>query len=521
MDPVSLEIYRHRLTALCEEMGATLGRAAYSPNIKERRDYSCALFDPVGRMVAQAAHIPVHLGAMPMSVAAVMARFEASPGEIYLVNDPFAGGSHLPDWTVVAGAFDGHRLLGWVANRAHHADVGGARPGSMGAATEIYAEGLRIPPVRLVANDAIDPHLLAILLANTRTPDERQGDLAAQLGALRAGQLRLAEIVADDGAPRLAEAMAALPAYTARILRQTIAGIPDGRYTFEDTLESGPATIRVVLSIDGGSATIDLRDSAVQVPSPINAVRAVTLAAVGYCFACLLPAGVPQNQGCFEPLEILTKPGTVVDATPPAAVAAGNVECSQRIVDVVFGALAQALPERIPAASQGTMNNLLIGGVDQHGKPFAYYETIGGGGGARPDQDGLSGRQVHMTNTLNTPIEALELTYPLRITEYALRAGSGGAGRFRGGDGLVRELEALVRCEATLLAERRETRPYGLAGGEPGRCGEDWVIRADGTRERLSGHGTVRLEPGDRLRIETPGGGGWGTPDEDVGGSGA
>lgn len=510
MDPVSLEVYRHRLTALCEEMGATLGRAACSPNIKERRDYSCALFDPAGAMVAQAAHIPVHLGAMPLSVAAVMEAFEAAPGEVYLVNDPFRGGSHLPDWTVVAPVYGEQSLLGWVANRAHHADVGGARPGSMGAATEIYAEGLRIPPVRLVRDGAVDADLLAILLANTRTPDERQGDLDAQLAALRAGQLRLLEIVADDGPQLLAEAMQALPEYTARILRQTIADMPDGTYRFEDQLESGPATIRVELTIAGDAATIDLRACDGQVASPINAVRAVTIAAVGYCFACLLPNETPQNQGCFAPLEVLTKPGTVVDATPPAAVAAGNVECSQRIVDVVFGALAQALPDRIPAASQGTMNNLLIGGIGLDGKPFAYYETIGGGGGARPDQDGLSGRQVHMTNTLNTPIEALELSYPLRVTEYALREGSGGDGLHRGGDGLVREIEALVPCEATLLAERRETQPYGLAGGKPGAPGADCVIRADGTTERLSGHGSVHLEPGDRIRIETPGGGGWG-----------
>ncbi|MBI2301290.1 MAG: hydantoinase B/oxoprolinase family protein [Armatimonadetes bacterium] len=509
MNPVSLEVHRHRLVALCEEMGATLCRCAYSPNIKERRDYSCALFDPAGRMAAQAAHIPVHLGAMPLSVASALAAQPLGPGDVVLLNDPYAGGSHLPDWTVLSGVFRDGECVAVVANRAHHADVGGLRPGSMGEATEIHQEGLRIPPVRLVRGGRLDADVEALLLANTRTPEERRGDLAAQLAALRVGEARVLQLAGDE----LGEAMAALQDYTERVLRATLRAIPDGTYAFDDAMDDG-TRIAVRLSLAGDSAEVDLRDSGPQQPGPNNAVRAVTISAATYCFACLLPRDVPLNDGCFRPLAVLTRPGSLVDALPPAAVAGGNVETSQRIVDVVLGALAQALPERIPAASQGTMNNLLMGGVGREGTPFTYYETIAGGMGARPGADGLSGVHVHMTNTLNTPAEAVEYAYPLRVERYELREGTGGAGRYRGGDGIRRDVRALCDCEATLLTERRVGEPYGLRGAAAGRRGRNVLLPPEGERE-LGGQAAVSLRAGDVLSVRTPGGGGWGRATEE------
>lgn len=512
MDAVSLEVYRHRLAAIAEEMGATLCRCAYSPNIKERRDYSCAIFDVTGEMAAQAAHIPVHLGAMPLSVAAARETHELRPGDVVLLNDPFRGGSHLPDWTVVEGVFADDELVALVANRAHHADVGGSRPGSMGAATEIYQEGLRIPPVKLVRGGELEADLEAVLLANTRTPDERRGDLASQLAALRVGRTRLQALCAAHGAASLEAAMAGLQDHTERLLRATMAAIPDGCYRFVDALDDG-SEIRVAITVAGDTVTVDFRGTAHQQAGPLNAPRSVTVSAVSYALACLLPRQVAVNGGCFRPVTVLTEPGSLVDAQPPAAVAGGNVEGSQRIVDVVFGALAQALPGRIPAASCGTMNNLLIGGRRVDGSSFTYYETIGGGMGARPAADGLSGVQVHMTNTLNTPIEAVEFAYPLRIERYELRTGSGGAGRCRGGDGLRRDVRALVPAEATILSERRVTAPYGLQGGEPGGCGENRLL-AEGGEQVLPGHAAATLQPGQVLSLRTPGGGGWGGADE-------
>lgn len=496
MDPIALEVCRHRLAALCEEMGATLGRCAYSPNIKERRDYSCALFDTHGSLAAQAAHIPVHLGAMPLSVAAALERLTLAPGDVALLNDPFAGGSHLPDLTVVAPVHDGGTLLGYLANRAHHADVGGGRAGSMGAASDIFGEGLRLPPVKLT------PEVEAVLLANSRTPDERRGDLAAQRAALHVGAQRLVELGRTLGPAPLAEALAAVQDYSERVLRGVLSASPDGCWEFADALDDG-TRLHARVTLAGDRATIDLRGCDGPHPGCLNAPRAVTLSAVVYCFACLLPRGTPVNGGCFRPLELLTTPGSLVDAQPPVAVAGGNVETSQRLVDVVFGALAQALPERIPAASQGTMNNLLMGG-----RGWTYYETLAGGHGARRGGDGPSGQHSHMTNTLNTPVEALEYAFPLRVERYELRAGSGGAGRWRGGEGLVRELTALADCEVTLLSERRSRAPWGLAGGGDGACGENAV---DG--QLVPGHAAFNLTAGQTLSVGTPGGGGWGPPD--------
>ncbi len=522
VDPVTLEVVRNALVGVAEEAGAALRRTAYSPNIKERMDASTAVFDADARMVAQAEHIPVHLGSMPASVRAALNAFgELDDGDQVLVSDPYAGGTHLPDWTLVAPVHDGSgRLLGYAANRAHHSDVGGAAPGSMPAgATEIFAEGLRIPPVKLHRAGHEDRDLVALLQANTRTPRERLGDLRAQVGANRLTATRLRELADDLGADALAAAMAATLDHAERLVRAGIAALPDGAYQFADVLDDdgtgvGPIPIRATVTVDGDELVCDLTDSAAQVPGSVNAPRAVTVSAAVYVLRAVAAPDVPPNDGATRPLTVLTEPGTVVDPLPPASVAAGNVETSQRIVDVLLGALAQAAPDRVPAASQGTMNNTLLGGVDpRSGEPFTYYETLAGGIGAGPWGDGASGTHSHMTNTKNTPIEAFELAYPLRVVEYRLRDGSGGAGRHRGGDGLRRVLEIVTdSATASLLTERRVSAPWGLEGGADGASGRNRLVRADGEEEELPGKVTVRLERGDRLVVETPGGGGYGTP---------
>lgn len=531
-DPIRLEIYKHLFAAIAEEMGAVLRKASYSPNIKERRDYSCALFDAQGVMVAQAAHIPVHLGSMPLSVAAAVQAFDdLAPGDMVLLNDPFRGGTHLPDITLVTPVFVGakHPLstmdaspirIGYVASRAHHADVGGMTPGSMPVAREIYQEGLIIPPVRLVRQGQVDGGLLALILANVRTPQERSGDLWAQIAANRRGAERLAEMVERYGQAEVGEYMQALLAYTERMTRRLIAGLPDGRYSFSDALDDDgvsdqPVSIHATVTIRGEQAEVDFSGTAPQQKGSVNAVYAITLSAVYYVFRCLLGLDVPNNAGCLRPIRVIAPEGTLVNALPPAPVAGGNVETSQRIVDVLLGALAQAAPDRVPAASQGTMNNLTIGGFDpQRGQPFAYYETIGGGMGARPDADGASALHSHMTNTLNTPAEALEYAYPLRVLRYAVRSGSGGQGRWRGGDGICRQILALAEGQVTLLSERRRIPPYGLDGGEAGKTGHNSLIRG-GAEIPLPGKGTFEIHPGDILSICTPGGGGFGRKEVD------
>lgn len=525
-DPIRLEIYKHLFAAIAEEMGVLLRKASYSPNIKERRDFSCALFDADGRMVAQAAHIPVHLGSMPLSVEAAVNAFEdLAPGDMVLLNDPFRGGTHLPDITLVTPVFSGMgsevrysespALIGYVASRAHHADVGGITPGSMPVAREIYQEGLIIPPVRLVRQGQIDTDLLNLILANVRTPQERSGDLWAQIAANQRGAERLVEMVERYGMAEVSEYMKALLAYTERMTRRLIAGLPNGRYTFTDMLDddgvsNAPVPITASVTILDDQAVVDFTGSAPQQKGSVNAVYAITLSAVYYVFRCLLGLDVPNNAGCLAPIQVIAPPGTVVNALPPAPVAGGNVETSQRIVDVLLGALSQAAPHLIPAASQGTMNNLTIGGFDPyHSRPFAYYETIGGGMGARPDSDGPSALHSHMTNTLNTPAEALEYAYPLRVLRYAIRRGSGGAGRYRGGDGICREILTLVDAQVTLLTERRRYPPYGLHGGQPGQPGVNQLIRG-GEEIPLPGKGAYELHAGDIIRIQTPGGGGFG-----------
>jgi N-methylhydantoinase B len=521
--PIRLEVFNHLLSAIPEEMGVVLRKSSYSTNIKERRDFSCALFDGQGRLAAQAAHIPVHLGSMPLSVQAAVQAFPSlSPGDVVILNDPFRGGTHLPDITLVSPVFvetasPPDRPFGHVACRAHHSDVGGMSPGSMPVAREIFQEGLIIPPLLLIRGGQVQQGILDLILANVRTPAERQGDLWAQIAANRRGAQRLAELVSRYTPAEVGFYMSELVAYTGRMLRKLLAGLPDGEYSFSDALDDDglgdqPVPIHVTVSIQGDQAVVDFSGSAPQQKGGVNAVYAITLSAVYYVFRCLLGTDVPENAGMLAPIRVIAPPGSVVNALSPAAVAAGNVETSQRIVDVLLGALAQAKgnPAQIPAASQGTMNNLTIGGYDAaHDRPFAYYETIGGGMGALPGMDGSSAVHSHMTNTLNTPVEALEYAYPLRVLRYEVRRGSGGAGKFRGGDGIRRDLQTLVEAQVTLLSERRRIPPYGLEGGEPGQPGQNVLIR-EGKEILLPGKGSFELKAGDVLSLRTPGGGGYG-----------
>ena len=511
-DPTTLEIYRALFTSVAEEMGVALRRTAFSPNIKERRDYSCAVFDATGRVIAQGDHMPVHLGSMPMAVAAALHEIKFAPEDVVAVNDPFAGGTHLPDVTLVMPVVvKGSRILFYVANRAHHADIGGATPGSMGLATDIYGEGIRIPPIRLVRKGELDHDTMRLLLANVRGNVERRGDFDAQIGSLKTGAARLLEIIERRGEKEAAVYAAQLIDYSARLMRHTISSIPDGVYEAEDFLDDDgiddrPVRIAVRMTIRGDHAVVDFNGSAPQVTGAINAVEAITVSAVSYVFRCLVGSEVPASAGLMEPIEVIAPAGTVVNANPPASVAGGNVETSQRIVDVLFKALAQALPERIPAASQGTMNNLTIGGIDTRtGQEFSYYETVAGGMGARPSLDGMSGVHTHMTNSLNTPAEALEYAYPLRVREYRLRSKSGGEGKQRGGDGVIREIETLVPARMSLLSDRRKRGPYGLFGGVDGAVGKNEI-----NGQKIGAKSSHHLQAGDRIRIETPGGGGWG-----------
>jgi len=580
VNAIELELFRHLLVSIADEMGVVLCRSSYSVNIKERRDYSCAIYDADGETVAMGDHMPVHLGAMPLSVSAVRAALDLGPGDVALVNDPFQGGTHLPDITAIAPLFiaDSKQSSFFLANRAHHSDVGGMSPGSMPLAKEIYQEGLRIPPIHLVRAGKIDRKLLGLILANVRTPVEREGDLMAQLASLARGAERIDALVAKYGLAKVETNMRALQDYSERMMRTAIRklartgparaamalevpgspaepssvvrarsieartgparaamalevpGSPaepssvvratplqsPGVYRFEDCLDSDgvsdgtpkPVWIRVAITIRGDSAIVDFSGSDAQVQGPVNANYAVTLAAVMYVFRCLIQEDVPFTAGILRPIRLIAPEGTVVNALAPAAMAAGNVETSQRITDVVLGALAQAVPELIPAASSGTMNNLSFGG-SHRGVSFAYYETIAGGMGASARGAGRSATQTHMTNTLNTPIEAFEHQFPVRVESYHIRRGSGGAGKHSGGDGIVRELRFLTPAEVTILSDRRQRGPWGLAGGEPGKPGRNTLIRR-GRKTTLPGKTRMELGAGDVLRIETPGGGGWG-----------
>ncbi len=573
-DPVELEVFKNLYHSIAEEMGAALRRTSFSPNIKERRDYSCAVFDSAGQVIAMGDHMPVHLGSMPMSVAAAIEiektqQSAFAPGDVVMLNDPFRGGTHLPDITLVMPVYikwsDGRLArLGqtvppnfYVASRAHHADVGGTYPGSMGPCREIYQEGFRIPPVKIMRGGKIVPDVLSLLLNNVRTPEEREGDLGAQIAACQTGALRVQEICRTYGLARAQRAAAALLLYSEQMVRAFLRTIPPGKYHAEDFLEndftdddgveSKPIRIAVTITVAHPSlkkssaaknrsalemrlaasthkpaaVTIDFTGSDPQVQGAINAVEAITYSACFYVFRCLLRDDVPATSGLMRPIRVIAPPGTVVNANPPAAVAGGNVETSQRIVDVLLKALAHAIPDRIPAAASGTMNNLTIGGIDSRNtdsrknapctpQPFAYYETIAGGMGARPTKPGVSGVHTHMTNSLNTPAEALEYAYPLRLRQYSLRSNSGGAGLHAGGDGIVREIEVLTDAQVTLLADRRSRGPYGLSGGADGAPGRTVLIHRDGSTEELPGKTSVRLRSGERVRVESPGGGGWG-----------
>ena len=518
-DAVALSLDQGLFAACAEEMGATLMRTAHSPNIKERLDFSCAIFDARGRLVAQAAHIPVHLGSLPRAVEAALTRGPFRPGDCVVLNDPFAGGTHLPDVTLVSPVFleRARRPDFFVASRAHHADIGGGAPGSMPLAREIYEEGFRAPPVFLERGGVIERDVLTLLLANVRTPDERRADLAAQLGAQRTGASRLAELARRRGRAALVRAADALMDYAERCVAGALRALPRGTFRFEDALDddglgAAPVRIAVALTLGNGRVRVDFTGSNPQVAGPVNAVEPVARAAAAYVVRCVLGAEIPVNDGTFRALEVVAPAGTVVNARPPAAVSAGNVEASQRMVDAVLGAFAQALPGRIPAASSGTMNNLLIGGRDPRtGAPFAYYETLAGGHGAGPGWDGASAMQAHMTNTRNTPIEALEHAYPLRVRATRIRRGSGGRGRWRGGDGVVREIELRADARVTVISERRRRGPWGLDGGGPGRPGENRVRRtARSSPQRLPGKFQIDLARGAVLTVASPGGGGYG-----------
>jgi N-methylhydantoinase B len=528
---VRLETFRHLFTALTEEMGAALRRASFSPNIKERRDYSCALFSPAGVAVAVGDHMPVHLGAMPMSVEAALAELGTlAPGDVAMLNDPFHGGTHLPDITTIAGVFaeGSQELLGYVAARAHHSDVGGSTPGSMPLAREIFEEGLRIPPIRLYVGGVRNEDAWRLVLANVRTPVERAGDLDAQLAALHAGRVRLLEFVRRRGSGEVLGAMDELIAYADRLVEAGLRRVPPGRYRGEDMLDddgfgTSPVPIVATLLVGDGTLDVDFTGTSPQVTGGINAVAAITSSATRYVVRivveALLGVPLPAGGGSMSSVRMILPERSLVNASPPASVAAGNVETSQRTTDTLIRAFGEALPHLMPALSQGTMNNTTVGGIDpRNGEPFAYYETVGGGMGAGPTGPGLSGVHVHMSNSLNTPIEALEHAYPYRVTHYSIRRGSGGAGKHRGGDGLRRDIQLLGNARVTLLSDRRLRGPAGAQGGFDGEPGKNVLIR-NGKEEPLPGKVSFDALAGDVISVRSPGGGGYGRPSAEGGAS--
>jgi len=515
MDAIELSLFSSRIEAVCDEMGAVLRRTAFSPNIRDRLDFSCAVFDAEGHLCAQAAHIPVHLGSMAYAMRDIVGSMEWADGDMIVVNDPFLGGTHLPDVTVIAPLFIDEQLLGFVANRAHHADIGGNAPGSMPISTSLDEEGIVIPPSHLVHRGVLNEVLLDHIVASTGNAQELHGDFAAQMSANRSGITRLGQLVEGMGFADYRQALVELNDYAERLARVALAGIPDGEYHFTDYLDDDglghfDLCIEAVVRVRCGEIEVDFSGTAAQTAGNVNCPLSVAAAGVYYVFRCLMPEQTPACAGAFRPITLSAPVGSLLNAERPAAVAAGNVETSSRVVDVICGALAQALPDRIPAASHGSMNNLAMGARGEGGTgKWDYYETMGGGMGAGETGGGLSALQTHMTNTLNTPIEVLEMNYPLRLRRYALRRDSGGDGQRRGGDGLVREFEFLSPAEVTLLTERRRHPPWGLAGGGDGAPGEN---RLNG--EILPGKTTIKVTAGDRLSIATPGGGGWGRGDE-------
>jgi len=516
LDPVRLEIFNNIFSSVAEEMGVALCRSSYSPNIKERRDYSCAVFDTCGDMVAQAAHLPVHMGSMPYSIKSAIGTVTMGKGDVVIVNDPFEGGTHLPDITMISPVYIEDTLGFYVANRAHHADIGGMSPGSLPLSRDIFQEGVRIPPLKLVKGGIIERDLLRLILANVRTPVEREGDLTAQLAANKLGERRLMEVALKYGYEEVKSGMKETQDYAERMTIKAIQGIPEGSYSFEDYLDNDgisyiPIKIYANITISKERAKIDFTGSSPQTEGCMNATFAITLSAAYYVFRCLSPSNTPSNAGCMRPLQVVAPVGSVVNSRFPAAVAGGNVEVSQRIVDVLLGALSKAVPHLIPAASSGTMNNITIGGVNpETNAMFTYYETIAGGSGAAVNKNGVNAVQSHMTNTMNTPIEALECATPLRILRYEVRRGSGGGGMYQGGCGIIRDIQLLTDAQVTVLSDRRTFQPYGLEGGSPGKVGENILICNRKTTE-LESKFTLSGKRGDVISIRTPGGGGFGS----------
>lgn len=512
-----LEIYQNILSSIAEEMGVVLIRAGFSPNIKERRDLSCAIFLANGDMIAQAAHIPIHLASMSFAVRAVLDMPEINEGDILILNDPFRGGTHLPDITCIMPVFHNRKLEFFVASRAHHADIGGLTPGSMPLSTSIDEEGILISPSKLYKKGKLNRRLFNEILNSTRDPEEREGDFNAQVGAIELGEKRIRETIKKYSLNKIKQAGAELLDYSEKIMKEVIRQIPDGTYEFEDYLDNDGAgtnkiPIKAKITIKGKRAKVDLRGSSKRVRGNLNAPYSVTTAATIYVFQCLAPLTMPLNSGPLRAVEIIVDDNSILNAKYPSAVVGGNVETSQRVVDVVFGALSDAVPKKVPAASAGSMSNFTFGGVNPRTKrDYAYYETIAGGMGGRYGLDGVSAVQTHMTNTLNTPVESLERELPVMLNSYSIRKDSGGKGRYKGGDSIVREYKFLSPATVSMITERRKFSPYGIEGGKPGKRGKNSLIRRN-KESILKPKATFEVKKGDSIRIETPGGGGWGKP---------
>lgn len=520
-DPITFEVIKNSLISVSREMSLTLMRSAFSPNIKERRDHSCALFDAKGSLVAQSKDIPVHLGAMPLSVRSCISQIgdELTDGSMALLNDPYSGGSHLPDLTLVAPIFEEEERVAFAANRAHHADVGGSSPGSMpGLSTSIHEEGVVISPRIVARNRRLEKETITDLLTQTRTPNERIGDLSAQVAANLVGIRRLVDVAREHTWATVLQVLGDLQSYSAELMKRNLARFRGATSAFADVMESDGAgswdiPIKARIQISDDSVWVDFDGTAEQVTGNINCPLASTLSSVYYVFISLFGHEIPVNEGCWSVIKTNVPEGCILNPQYPSAVSAGNVETSQRIVDVMLGTLASIAPEEVPAASQGTMNNLTIGGINPRtGSPYSFYETIGGGAGAGQGRSGTSGIHVHMTNTLNTPIEALEMAYPLRVKKYTIRKDSGGRGQWKGGNGIVREIEILSdSATISIQSERREKDPWGLNGGETGKKGKNIGLYS-GEKYMLQAKSTLLVPQGFVIRIETPGGGAWGSP---------
>jgi N-methylhydantoinase B len=520
VDKTTVEVIRGALVYAAEEMGIALKKSAYSPNIKERMDHSCALFDPKRRLIAQAEHIPVHLGSMAFAVREGLAAYKGTlgPGDMILLNDPYLSGTHLPDLTLIAPIYHVDRLIGYAANKAHHTDVGGKAPGSIaGDSTELYQEGLIIPPVKFVKSGAIDPELSWLIRSNVRTPEVQMGDLRAQIAANYTGIRRVLELTEKYGAHVLHTSMEDIMDYSERRMRAAISGMPGGVYEASDYMEDVPgwglAEIRVRVTVEGGGISFDYSGTCPQVEAPINAPLGVTIAGIYYTLITVTDPTIPVNDGCFRPVTLIIPEGTMTNPRRPAPVAGGNVETSQRNVDVLMKAFSKIVPGKVTAAGLGTMNNVSVGGIRPDGTPWTFYETIGGGSGGRPNSDGVDGVHVNMTNTMNTPIESLEAYLPMRFLSYGLRPDTGGAGEYRGGCGIERSwMLTAPKATLSILAERTKINPWGLNGGEPGALGEYMIVKRNGEILKLPSKCTLQLEEGDSLIVHTPGGGGFGDP---------